>query len=374
MHNDKPAPHYMLVANDEKVTWDAAGKIHFLAAGNDHLMIFDIGSDPAQPRHVITIPVENSLFGPPTNLAITPDNTLALLANPMRWREQDGVWTPGPGNLLHVVDLTLQPPAMIATLEVGPQPSGMAINRAGTLALIANRADHSISVLRIRDKQVSLIGTVAVDGHPVAVAFDADGRRAFFAKMETHTLGVLQIDGENVSYQHEADIPTGLVPYNLVITPDGTLALTVDMGHPNASDGHADTISIIDIAANPPRVTNKVVVDDAPEGLVMSPTGTHAAAIVIQGSNCDHEAWFYHRNGKVVLLKIDGAQVTRVSEIDVGALPEGAVFSPDGRYLYVGNFLDADMSVLRIDGDTLVDTDTRIALGGHPAAMRSQSF
>jgi len=49
-------------------------------------MIFDIGSDPAQPRHVVTIPVENSLFGPPTNLAITPDNTLALLANPMRWR------------------------------------------------------------------------------------------------------------------------------------------------------------------------------------------------------------------------------------------------------------------------------------------------
>jgi len=33
MHTNHPAPHYMLVANDEKVTWDAAGKIHFLAAG-----------------------------------------------------------------------------------------------------------------------------------------------------------------------------------------------------------------------------------------------------------------------------------------------------------------------------------------------------
>ena len=40
--------------------------------------------------------------------------------------------------------------------------SRMAINRAGNLALIANRADNSISVLSIQGKQVRLIDTVMI--------------------------------------------------------------------------------------------------------------------------------------------------------------------------------------------------------------------
>ena len=44
--------------------------------------IVDI-SDPAKPRIVANLPIENSIIGPPTNLAITPDNKLALVANSM---------------------------------------------------------------------------------------------------------------------------------------------------------------------------------------------------------------------------------------------------------------------------------------------------
>ena len=44
------------------------------------------------------------------------------------------------------------------------------------------------------------------------------------------------------------------------------------------------------------------------------------------------------------MLKIDGKQVSRVGEVEVGALPEGAVFSPDGKYLYVGNYIDRNVS------------------------------
>jgi DNA-binding beta-propeller fold protein YncE len=47
-------------------------------------------------------------------------------------------------------------------VEVGKQPSGMAINRAGTLALVANRADDSVSVLSIDGKNVKLVDTVSV--------------------------------------------------------------------------------------------------------------------------------------------------------------------------------------------------------------------
>jgi hypothetical protein len=38
-----------------------------------------------------------------------------------------------------VIDQNMSPPAQIVTVEAGKQPSGMVINQAGTLALVANR-------------------------------------------------------------------------------------------------------------------------------------------------------------------------------------------------------------------------------------------
>jgi DNA-binding beta-propeller fold protein YncE len=55
-------------------------------------------------------------------------------------------------------------------------------------------------------------------------------------------------------------------------------------------------------------------------------------------------------------------------------LPEGIAFSPDSRYLYVGNFLDATLQVLAVGDNGLTDTGTRIPLPGHPASMRAQSY
>ena len=81
-------------------------------------------------------------------------------------------------------------------------------------------------------------------------------------------------------------------------------------------------------------------------------------------------AWFCNRNGSVAVLKIDGKKVTKVGEVEVRGLPEGAVFSPDGKYLYVGNFLDSDVSILKVDGTTMTDTGKRLQLPGHPASMR----
>ena len=74
--------------------------------------------------------------------------------------------------------------------------------------------------------------------------------------------------------------------------------------------------------------------------------------------------------GAVIAVKIDGKKVTTSAISPVGALPEGAVFSPDGSYLYVGNFIDGDLSVLKVEGSKLTDTGQRFKLPGHPASMR----
>ena len=69
---------------------------------------------------------------------------------------------------------------------------------------------------------------------------------------------------------------------------------------------------------------------DAPEGLAISPKGDLAAALNVDGSNLK-QAWFYHPNGSVTILRIQGKTVTPVTTVEVGAFPEPMAFSPDGQ-------------------------------------------
>jgi len=362
----------MIVGNDEKVSWDAAGKLVLLPPGKDTVLVIDIGTDPLAPSILANLPLMNSIVGPPVNLAITPDEGLALVANSMDAQTDGAGWKMVPDDKLYVIDLTAAPPKLIDTVTVGKQPSGMSINRAGNLALISNRADNSVSVLRIAGKKVTLIDTVAIGEQVAHVVFTPDGKRALAAKFPNHKVALLDVAGEKVTYAKQ-DIPVGLWPYNLDVTPDGKLAITADNGNAGAADGHVDTVTVIDLEANPARVIDKVVVGDAPEGFAISPTGKLAVALLLKGSNSAQSAWFYNRNATVVALKIDGKKVTRTNQVEVRGLPEGVVFSNDGRYVYVGNFMDSDISILRVDGDQIVNTGKSLALPGHPASMRGRT-
>ena len=365
-------PEYMIVGIDNKVGWDDAGKQQLLPPGKDAVTIVDIGSDPASPKIVANLPLMNSIFGPPTNLSITPNGQLALVANSMDWQADGAGWKAVPDTKLYVIDLTTSPPKLIDTVAVGKQPSGMSINKAGNLALIANRADNSISVLSIEGKQVKVVDTVAIGEHVAHVAFTPDGKSALAAKFPNHKVALLEVAGQKVTYT-KRDLAVGLWPYNLDITPDGKLGLTADNGNAGGSDGNVDTVSVIDLEAKPPRVIDKVVVGDAPEGFAISPNGKIAVAVLLRGSNNAKTEFFYNRNGSVVVLRIDGKKVTKVGEVEVRGLPEGAVFSPDGRWLYVGNFMDSDVSVLRVDGDTVTNTGKLLTLPGKPASMRGRT-
>jgi len=358
----------LIVGIDNKVYWDAEGKAVLSPPGKDAVAIYDMG-DRLNPKLVGSLPLMNSVYGPPTNLAITPDESLALVANSMEWVQDGSAWKASPGNDIFVIDLKANPPALIATVKGGKQPSGMAINRAGNLALVANRADNSITVLSIRGREVKVVDTIAMGEQVAAVAFTPDGKRALASKNVNNKASVLDIDGEKVTYA-KYDMLVGLFPYNLAITPNGKLALTANNGNSGSADGNMDTIGVIDLEASPPRVIDQVAIGDGPEGFSISPTGEIAVAILLRGSNANKSAFFYNRNGSVAVLKIDGKKVTKVGEVEVRGLPEGVVFSPDGKYLYVGNYMDDDVSILKVDGTTVTNTGKSFKLSGHPASMR----
>jgi 6-phosphogluconolactonase (cycloisomerase 2 family) len=361
----------MIVGNDEKLTWDDNAKTVIREQGHDTLSIIDM-SKPSALRIVATIPLDNSIVGPPTNLAITPKGDIALVANSVNAAPKDNGFGFVPDDRMFVVDLKANPPAIIATLNLGKRPSGMAINPAGTLALVTNRDDGTVSVLSIEGKTVKVIDTITVGVNTdqvSAVAITPDAKRALVAKAAINKIAVLAIDGTKVTYDKQ-DLPTGIWPYNVQITPNGKIAIIANTGNGGASDGHVDTISVVDLEANPIRVIDHVTVGDSPEGLVMSPKGNLVVTVEARGSTPPKSNWFYHPGGAIGVLRIDDKKVTWVGEVTVGALPEGAVFSADGSYLYVGNFIDSDLSILRVDGDKVTATGDRMKLPGHPASMR----
>ena len=353
--------------NDEKVLWNDAGQPVFLPPGKDTISFIDI-RDRENPKVLTSIALENSIFGPPTNLAVSPNGEIALVANSMTQIKDGEKWKPVPDNKVYIFDLKANPPQHIGTVEVGKQPSGLDISKKGDLALVTNRADNSISVLSISGKDVKLADTLAMGDSVAHVAISPDGTKALAVKPVVNKVAFLKIDSGKVRYE-KYDMPTGIFPYNVDIVPGGHIALVANNGAGGAADGNVDTVSVIDLDASPPRVIDQVTVGDAPEGFAISPKGDLPLAILVAG-NSDKNAFFSRKNGSAAVLKIDGKKVTKVGDVELGALAEGVVFSPDGAYAYIGNFLDSDISILKIIGGQVTDTGKKIKLPGHPASLR----
>jgi len=361
------AKPFMIVGLDEKVLWDDDGKPILAAPGKDQVLIVDV-ADPESPKIVASLPLKNSVVGPPVNVAIDPSGTVALAADSVDVLKEGDALKQVPDNKVYVIDLSANPPKLAATLTAGKQPSGLSFSPDGKMALVANRGDNSISVLSVNGSDVKITDTVAMPDSVAHVTFTPDGKRALVARFPAHKISVLDIAGDKVTYS-KIDLPTGQWPYNVAVAPGGKIALTSDNGGAGSSDGSVDTASVIDLEANPPRIIDRVVVGDGPEGLAISPKGDLAVSIILRGSNMKN-AFFHEKNGSVSVLKLDGKKVTKIGDIEVGGLPEAAMFTPDGKYILVGNYLSQDFSILKVDGTSVTDTGKRFQVPGHPASAR----
>jgi DNA-binding beta-propeller fold protein YncE len=361
------AKPFMIVGLDEKTLWDADGKPILAPDGKDSVLIVDL-ANPESPKTVASLPLKNSVVGPPVNVDIDPSGSIALVADSIDVTKDGDTLKQVPDNKIYVIDLKANPPKLAATIVGGKQPSGLNISPSGKMALVANRGDNSISVLSINGTDVKITDTVAMPDSVAHVMFTPDGKRALAVRFPAHKISMLDITGDKVAY-NRIDLPTGQWPYNVVVTPNGKIALTSDNGGAGSSDGSVDTSSVIDLEANPPRIIDRVVVGDGPEGLAMSPKGDLAVSVILRGSNMKN-AFFYQKNGSISVLKIDGKKVTKTGDIEVGGLPEAAQFTPDGKYILVGNYLDQDFSILKVDGTKVTDTGKRFKVPGHPASAR----
>ncbi len=361
------AAPFMIVGDDEKVSF-VDGKAVVSPPGKDAVLIVDL-ADPLDPKIIADLPLKNSVVGPPVNLDIDPTGSIAIVADSMDAVKDGDTWKQAPDNKIYVIDLKATPAKLISTIEGGKQPSGLSINPAGNLALVANRADKSLTELSISGTAVKVIDTIAMGDEVTAVVFTPDGKHALATKASANKVALLDVDGNTVTYT-KRDLPTGLFPYNIAMSPTGDIALTADNGNGGSSDGNVDTVSVIDLKAQPPRVIDHITVPDSPEGIAFSPNGNLAAVAEALGSNQSKQNFWYHPHGAATIFSVDGNKVTRLEDIEVGALPEAICFTPDGRYLYVGNYMDQDFSILRVEGTKVTDTGKRFKVPGQPGSAR----
>ena len=159
---------------------------------------------------------------------------------------------------------------MIATLEAGTSPAGLSINRQGTLALVANREEGTVSVFTIQGQTVAPAGTVAIGGAKSgdeSRRLAPDGTMALVSRDGDDRISVLSIDGTKVEYT-KRDLYAGLRPYGLDVAWQRRRRGGREHRPGRRRQRHGQPI---DLRARPPRVVETFTVGQTPEGIKLSP-------------------------------------------------------------------------------------------------------
>ena len=166
----------------------------------DYVAIFDLGSNP--PKLMAEVPAPTSVVGPPQSVAVAPDESFALVtsANAIDPADPKKVTL---NDKLTVIDLQSSPPQATATPTAGKGAAGVSINRAGKLALVANRSEGTVSVFTIDGKTLTPAGKIELGDDksgPSHVVFSPDGKTALVSRDGDSKISVLSVDGGKVTY------------------------------------------------------------------------------------------------------------------------------------------------------------------------------
>lgn len=353
-------------ANDNKAVLVNGANVVPDNPAADTVSIIDLGASP--PKLLGEVKAPASVVGPPQSVAVSRDESFALVtgafkldpANPKKLV---------PDNKLSVIDLKANPPAVVATLEAGLGATGVSINRAGTLALVANRSEGTVSVFTIAGKTLTPAGKIQLGdakSGPSHAAFTPDGKMAIVTRDGDHRVSVLSVDGNKVEDTKKFMVG-GYRPYSLEISAKGDVAV---FGNQGGGQGDADVINVVDLKANPPRVVDTISVGQTPEGVAMSGDGAYVAVTVMNGSNRAKSHPAFNDFGLLQVYAVNGTKLTKVAEAKVGHWCQGAAFAKDNKTVAIQCMVEKTLQLFSFDGKVLKSSGT-VPLSGGGAGLRT---
>jgi DNA-binding beta-propeller fold protein YncE len=324
----------------------------------DTVTVIDVKSYP--PEIKATFDAPGSVVGPPGAIWISKDESWGIVTSATKAdaSAKDGI---APDDRVSVFDLTSNPPKVVQSLTSGAGATQVRVSPDGTLALIANRTEGTVSVFSVKDKRLTSVGKVDTGSPkslPSAVVF-VDDKNALLTRGGDNMVNVLHIDGTTVTVDPRP-ITTGMAPYTMDINAAHTLAAVSNMGR---GDGDTDSISLIDLGSKPYRVVGTFGVPSGPEPMRFSPDGRFLAVGAQYGSTKPASHPFHHDKGLISLYAVDGEILRKVAEAPVGPWAEAVAFSRDGGTVLVQSMQDRTIEVFRWDGKTLT-RGTSLAIQG----------
>lgn len=264
----------------------------------------------------------------------------------------------GLGNHLVAVD----PDTVIATINVGVTPAGIAITPDNRFVYVANNNNYGITgqdCVTVIDVSTNLPVTTIFDAsfsEPYTITINAAGTKAYVTNSYGTTITIIDIATNTV---------TGTItgfngPSGMVITPDGTTAYVNNYGAGNAS-GTAMNVNIVNLLTN--TITGSITVGLAPAAVAISPDGAYVYSINYVNGNPNMGT----------MSVINTTTNTVIAAISGFSGPFAITITPDGHYAYVTNFgsnnfepFGTTVSVVDLTTYTIIDT---ITLGIQPSGI-----
>ncbi|MHB8102522.1 MAG: YVTN family beta-propeller repeat protein [Methanosarcina sp.] len=259
----------------------------------------------------------------PSGVAVTPNGTKVYVTN--KGSKKVSVINTATNKVIDKVD-------------VETSPSGVAVTPDGTKVYVANGGSSTVSVIDTTKNKV--IYTVDVETSPVGVAVNPEGTKVYVTNF-----GILPTDGSVSVIDTATNEVTYLVsiiyPYGVAVSSDGTKMYVTSY--------YSNTVSVIDTATN--KIIDTISVGLSPYGIALSPDGTKVY-VVNQNSN--------------TLSVIDTTKNKVIDKVDVGTSPVGVAVNPDGTKVYVANQNSDNVSVIDMATNKVTAT---VKVGKKPIAF-----
>ena len=354
------AADIILSMNDNHTVLDETGtQVAATPMRPDTVDLIDVGQSP--PRIVGTIEVPGSVVGPPFAVWMADDSSWAILtaatkadpAVPLGIAWDDTV---------SVLDLASTPPQVTQVLHAGAGATTVRVSPDGTLALVCNRAEGSVSVFKVNGKHLEPAGKIMFGDQSGAsgLAFSPDGKTAIVSRPWDDRISVLHIDGTAVTLD-KRPITTAIQPYTIDAVPDRSLAAVSNMGR---GSGDVDSVSLIDMTINPPRAVSIAATASGPEPMKFSPDGKFLAVGAEMGTPLARSNPLYHDHGLVQVFALTDRTLSLVATGQIGRWTEGIAWSRDSKTLLVQSDRDRAISVFAFDGHTLTAKPDLVPTGG----------
>jgi len=254
--------------------------------------------------------------------------------------------------------------SVIATINTGVTPAGLAVTPDNNFAYVANNNNYgiagqdSVSVLNLNTNlPLTIITDVSFD-QPYTVTINAAGTKAYVTNSNGSTVTVINIPANTVSA-----VITGFDgPSGFVIVPNTDRAYVNNYGGPIAGSGNGTTIMMVNLLTN--LITGSpITVAQAPAAMAITPDGTRLyVACYVDGND-----------GTGVVDVVSTSSNTVIATITGFSGPFDIAITPDGNYAYVANFgsnnfapFGTTVSVIDLSSNTIIET---ITVGIQPSGI-----